>query len=196
MNLICGVDEAGRGPLAGPVIAAAVITDPGFVIDGLRDSKQLSPSARLLIVSEIMAKAKGYAIAAVSCRIIDKINILQASLLAMRTAIEKLPIEPEIILVDGNRLVPGIDRPQQAIVHGDRLIPQIAAASVLAKVARDAHMIAIADMYPEYGFERHKGYCTQAHLAALNRFGPCPIHRRSFAPVAQLFIREQAWPVF
>lgn len=189
--MICGVDEAGRGPLAGPVVAAAVIFDSGLTIAGLKDSKQMSPANRLLMASQIMAQARCFGIAGVSCRLIDKINILQASLLAMRRAIERLPVEPELILVDGNRLIPGLDCRQRALVRGDQLVPQIAAASVLAKVARDAHMITIAEEYPDYGFERHKGYCTKDHLRALSLLGPCSIHRHSFAPVAQLKIWGQ-----
>ena len=192
MTIICGVDEAGRGPLAGPVVAAAVIFDSNPNIAGLKDSKQMSPASRLLMASQIMAQARCFAITGISCRLIDKINILQASLLAMRRAVERLPVEPELIIVDGNRLIPGLDCRQRAVVRGDQLVPQIAAASVLAKVARDALMITMAEEYPDYGFERHKGYCTKDHLEALRLHGPCSIHRRSFAPVAQANIWEKS----
>lgn len=185
LEIICGVDEAGRGPLAGPVVAAAVILDPMRPIDSLADSKLLSPAKRLKIFSEILENAAGYATAGVSCYVIDKINILQASLMAMRMAIEKLPLKPDRILIDGNRIVPDLKIEQQAIVGGDRLILQISAASILAKVTRDCYMHEMAKIYPGYGFERHKGYCTKAHLEALTKLGPCQIHRRSFSPVAQ-----------
>ena len=188
-EIICGVDEAGRGPLAGPVVAAAVVLDSDINIKGLADSKLLTPAQRYRVFSEIIDKAAGYAIAGVSCTVIDKINILQASLLAMRKAVEKLPIRPDKILVDGKFKIPGIGTYQEVIIDGDRLIDQISAASILAKVARDAHMTELANTYPGYGFERHKGYGTKEHIEILNEIGPCPIHRRSFKPVSQMAIR-------
>jgi ribonuclease HII len=184
-EIICGVDEAGRGPLAGPVIAAAVILDSAKPIDGLNDSKLIKPAERYRIFSEIIDRAAGYAVAGVSCSVIDKINILQASLLAMRKAIEGLPLKPDIVYVDGDFLIPGLAIKQEPVINGDRLIAQVSAASILAKVARDAYMIRISSQFPEYGFENHKGYCTEEHLKALERFGPCPIHRRSFKPISQ-----------
>jgi ribonuclease HII len=178
------VDEAGRGPLAGPVIAAAVILDPALPIAGLADSKQLSAARREQLAAEIRAHALAWALGRADVAEIDRINILQASLLAMRRAVENLRIAPDQALVDGKHCPPGLLCPCQAIVKGDATVPAISAASILAKVARDAELCALHDRYPAYGFARHKGYPTLAHREALNRLGPCPEHRRSFAPVA------------
>lgn len=182
--LIAGVDEAGRGPLAGPVIAAAVILDPTHPIPGLADSKQLSSLRREQLAAEIRAHALSWALGRADVAEIDRINILQASLLAMRRAVESLTIAPDQALVDGKHCPLGLACPCQAIVKGDATIPAISAASILAKVARDAELCELHDRYPAYGFARHKGYPTLAHRDALRRLGPCPEHRRSFAPVA------------
>ena len=180
--LIAGVDEAGRGPLAGPVVAAAVILDPDQPIAGLADSKKLSPIRREQLAVEIRAKSLAWALGRAEVAEIDRLNILQASLLAMQRAVTALSIVPEQALVDGNRC-PRLACPCQAIVKGDATVPAISAASILAKVARDAELRELHERYPRYGFARHKGYPTAAHLDALHRFGPCPEHRRSFAPV-------------
>jgi ribonuclease HII len=187
--MICGVDEAGRGPLAGPVIAAAVILDPRRPIDGLADSKQLSAARRERLASEIRAKALAYHIAAASVEEIDALNILQATLLAMQRAVAGLTLRPSEVLIDGDRCPP-LSVPARAIVGGDARVAQISAASILAKTARDAMMRELHLRYPQYGFDRHMGYGTAAHLAALRLHGPCPAHRRSFAPVRQLAL----WP--
>ncbi|HHW79074.1 MAG TPA: ribonuclease HII [Xanthomonadaceae bacterium] len=192
--LIAGVDEAGRGPLAGPVVAAAVILDPAHPIAGLADSKKLSANRRERLAVEIRAKALAWALGRAEAAEIDRINILQASLLAMRRAVAALSIVPERVLVDGNRC-PALTCPCQAIVKGDATVPAISAASILAKVARDAELRRLHDRYPRYGFAQHKGYPTVAHRDALRRHGPCPEHRCSFAPVAaalQTFIED--WP--
>lgn len=181
--LIAGVDEVGRGPLAGPVVAAAVILDPARPIAGLADSKTLSPLRREQLATEIRAKALAWALGRAEVAEIDRLNILQASLLAMQRAIAALSIVPEQALVDGNRC-PLLACPCRAIVKGDATVPAISAASILAKVARDAEMGELHERYPRYGFAQHKGYPTAAHRDALRRFGPCPEHRRSFAPVA------------
>jgi len=182
--LIAGVDEAGRGPLAGPVIAAAVILDPARSIAGLADSKQLSEIRREQLAGEIRAHALAWALGRASVAEIDRINILQASLLAMRRAVENLSLAPDRVLVDGKQRPSGLVCPCQALVKGDATVPAISAASILAKVARDAELRELHDRYPDYGFARHKGYPTALHREALRRFGPCPEHRRSFAPVA------------
>ena len=187
--MICGVDEAGRGPLAGPVIAAAVILDPRRPIDGLADSKQLSAARRERLASEIRAKALAYHIAAASVEEIDALNILQATLLAMQRAVAGLTLRPSEVLIDGDRCPP-LSVPARAIVGGDASVAEISAASILAKTARDAMMRELHLRYPQYGFDRHMGYGTAAHLAALRLHGPCPAHRRSFAPVRQLAL----WP--
>ena len=184
-GLVCGVDEAGRGPLAGPVVAAAVILDPQRPIDGLNDSKKLSEKKRTLLAVEIRAHAIAWAIAEASVEEIDRLNILQASLLAMQRAVEALAVAPLKALVDGNKC-PGLSIPVEAIVKGDGSVASIAAASILAKTSRDAQMLELHLRYPLYGFDRHMGYPTAAHFAALQKHGACPIHRRSFAPVAQL----------
>ena len=184
-NLICGVDEAGRGPLAGPVYAAAVILDPAAPIAGLADSKALSASRRDELAGQIHRHALAWAIALASVAEIDAINILQASLLAMRRAVEQLSVAPGEVLVDGIHC-PVIAYPVRAIVRGDSQIAAISAASILAKTARDAEMLRLHQLYPNYGLDRHKGYPTAAHLAALQRHGVCEIHRRSYAPVRRL----------
>ena len=183
--LLCaGVDEAGRGPLAGPVVAAAVILDPKRPIRGLADSKVLTPERREVLAERIRDRATSFAVALACVDEIDTINILQASMLAMRRAVEALGIAPEEVLVDGNRC-PELAFRVRAIVKGDRDVPAISAASILAKTARDAMLVALDREYPAYGFARHKGYATPEHLAALALHGPCPAHRRSFAPVVQ-----------
>lgn len=182
--LIAGVDEAGRGPLAGPVVAAAVIFDPAQRLRGLRDSKLLTPAAREELAIEIRARALAWAVAESDVGEIDALNILQATLLAMKRAIERLTTRPEVVWIDGIHC-PALDYPMRAIVDGDRLIAAIAAASILAKTSRDAMLVELDRSYPKYGFARHKGYATPEHLAALRELGPCPVHRRFFAPVAQ-----------
>jgi ribonuclease HII len=179
---IAGVDEAGRGPLAGPVVAAAVVLDPRRPIEGLRDSKQLTAMQRRELAIRIRADALAYAVAEASVAEIDRLNILQASLLAMRRAIEALQPVVDLALVDGNR-VPTIGIDSRAIVGGDATEPAISAASILAKTHRDMLMRALHKRYPGYGFARHFGYPTPQHLERLNALGPCAVHRRSFAPV-------------
>ena len=186
-GLACGVDEAGRGPLAGPVVAAAVILDPLNPISGLNDSKKLSAKRRDALAVEIRAKALAWSVAEASVEEIDRINILQASLLAMRRAVEGLKIAPEKALIDGNHC-PLLGCPAEAIVGGDGKVASIAAASILAKTVRDAGMLLLHAEYPMYGFDRHMGYPTAFHLQALREHGPSPVHRRSYAPVAQLLL--------
>ena len=183
--LVCGVDEAGRGPLAGAVFAAAVILDKRRPIAGLNDSKKLSEKRRDQLTLEIKEKALAWAVARAEVEEIDRINILQASLLAMQRAVESLSLTPADVLVDGNRC-PDLPLPTRAIVQGDATVAQIAAASILAKTARDADMLLLHVSYPLYGFDRHKGYPTAYHLEALQRHGISPIHRRSFGPVSAL----------
>lgn len=183
--LIAGVDEVGRGPLAGPVCAAAVILDPARPIAGLADSKTLSAARRERLAPLIRERSLAWAIAWSSREEIDRINILQASLLAMQRAVAALGVRPGRVLVDGNRC-PAFGCEAEAIVGGDGRVAAIAAASIIAKVARDAEMTRLALEYPDYGFARHKGYPTAEHLSALRRFGPCPLHRRTFAPVREL----------
>jgi ribonuclease HII len=180
--LVCGVDEAGRGPLAGPVYAAAVILDERHLISGLADSKKLSEKKRDKLAAEIRQHALAWAIGRADVAEIDQINILQASLLAMKRAVESLPFMPSQVLVDGLHC-PRLTMPAQAIVKGDGCVAQISAASILAKTARDAVMLELHDVYPQYGFDRHKGYGTADHLAALRQHGASPAHRASFAPV-------------
>ncbi|HXN16127.1 MAG TPA: ribonuclease HII [Usitatibacter sp.] len=180
--LLCGVDEAGRGPLAGSVFAAAVVLDPARPIKGLADSKQLTEPVRTKLAREIRSKAIAWAVASASVEEIDSINILQASLRAMRRAIEALEIAPEEVFVDG-LYTPEVAFKCRAIVRGDALVAAISAASILAKTARDAEMRLLDRRFPGYGFANHKGYSTPEHLAALQVFGPCEIHRRSFEPV-------------
>ena len=183
--LVCGVDEAGRGPLAGPVYAAAVILDSEQPIVGLADSKALSPARRQELSEKIRRQARAWAIASASVAEIDAINILQASLLAMRRAVEQLSVAPDEVLVDGNQC-PRINYPVRAIIRGDSTIASISAASILAKTARDAEMLRLHRLFPNYGLDRHKGYPTAAHLAALRLHGVSEIHRRSYAPVRKL----------
>ncbi len=179
---LAGVDEVGRGPLVGSVVAAAVILDAARPIAGLTDSKQLSAQRRESLDSEVRARALAFAVAEASAAEVDALNVHHATHLAMRRAIDALVPSAEYLLVDGNRL-PGHHVPGQAVVKGDARHPAIAAASILAKVARDAQMLALDARHPDYGFARHKGYPTREHLAALARLGPLPEHRRSFAPV-------------
>ena len=178
-SLLCGVDEAGRGPLAGPVCAAAVILPAGLEIPGLNDSKKLSEKQREALFEPIKAAAKAYGIAFASVEEIENLNILNATFLAMNRAISQLSPQPELALIDGNRNT-GITVPSRCVVKGDSRCADIAAASVLAKVSRDRYMLEMAEKYPEYGFERHKGYGTKLHYDAIRQYGPCPIHRLSF----------------
>lgn len=179
VELICGVDEAGRGPLAGPVCAAAVILPSNLDIPGLNDSKKLSDKRRRELFPVIKEKAIAYSIAFVDHTQIDEINILQATYLAMEHAINGLQIKPDLALIDGNR-AKDFGVPVKTVVHGDSLSANIAAASVLAKVSRDDYMLEMAQTYPGYGFEIHKGYGTKSHYEALTKLGPCPIHRMTF----------------
>jgi len=185
--IVAGVDEAGRGPLAGPVVAAAVILDDERPIDGLRDSKLLTEARRVELAKAVRRRARAFAVALAEPAEIDGVNILQASLLAMERAVLRLGLKPDLLRVDG-RQVPrfdGADQPflAESVVRGDQLVPAISAASILAKVCRDRLMRRWHRRYPHYGFDSNKGYPTPRHLAALSRFGPCPIHRQSFAPV-------------
>jgi ribonuclease HII len=184
-GLMAGVDEAGRGPLAGPVVAAAVILDDLHPIHGLADSKKLSERRREKLFDEIRSKALCFSIAQASVEEIDTLNILQATLLAMKRAVESLRLKPHMVLVDGNRL-PKLDILAQAIVQGGAKVKAISAASILAKVHRDRLCGAMHQEFPQYGFDQHKGYGTKQHLAALNTHGATPLHRRSFAPVAKV----------
>lgn len=183
-GLVCGIDEAGRGPLAGPVVAAAVILDPARPIPGLNDSKKLSEKKRVALAELIRERAIAWAVAEASVEEIDRINILQASLLAMQRAVAGLAVRPISALVDGNRC-PQLDIPTEAIIQGDGKIASIAAASILAKTVRDAGMRVLHAQYPQYGFDRHMGYPTAAHFKALEEHGASPVHRRSFGPVAK-----------
>lgn len=178
-TLLCGVDEAGRGPLAGPVCAAAVILPAGLELPGLNDSKKLSEKQREALFMPIKAAAKAYGIAFATVEEIENLNILNATFLAMNRAIAQLFPQPELALIDGNRST-GITLPSRCVVKGDSRCADIAAASVLAKVSRDHYMLEMAEEYPEYGFERHKGYGTKLHYEAIRKYGPCPIHRPSF----------------
>lgn len=189
--MLCGVDEAGRGPLAGPVYAAAVILGPAHGIVGLADSKKLSARRRDTLAVQIRQQAAGWAIASASVEEIDALNILQATLLAMRRAVEALSAPPSEVLVDG-LFVPAVTMPARAIVRGDDSVAEIAAASILAKTARDAVMLELHAAFPHYGFDRHKGYPTAAHLAALRAHGVSTAHRRSFAPVRQLLVEGES----
>ena len=184
-GLIAGVDEAGRGPLAGPVVAAAVILDPRNPIKGLADSKKLTALRRDRLFDEIRAKALCCSIAEASVEEIDRLNILQATLLAMRRAVEGLRLMPKLVLVDGNR-IPVLEMLAEAIIKGDALVPAISAASILAKVHRDRWCAELHLQYPEYGFAGHKGYGTLAHMAALREHGACPQHRMTFRPVSEV----------
>jgi ribonuclease HII len=184
-SLLAGVDEVGRGPLAGDVVAAAVILDPQRPVEGLRDSKKLSESRREELAILIRERALAWAIASASVAEIDELNILQASLLAMHRAVQALDSQPEYVLVDGNRL-PDWHYASEPVVRGDNRVPAIAAASILAKVHRDKALIALGDRYPGYGFASHKGYPTAAHLQALQTLGVTPAHRRSYGPVKKV----------
>ena len=185
---ICGVDEAGRGPLAGPVFAACVVLDPDYQIVGLTDSKKLSEKKRDDLTLIIKTRSIAWAIAFASVEEIDQLNILQASLLAMKRAVESLSFVPNKVLVDGNRS-PCLDFPTEAIIGGDNLVPEISAASILAKTARDAEMLRLHHCFPNYGFDQHKGYPTKGHISALQKHGPSVVHRRSFSPVKKLVER-------
>ena len=180
--MICGVDEAGRGPLAGPVFAAAVIFGPETTIPGVADSKALTPAKRDKLAVSIRDLSLAWAVAQASVEEIDRLNILQASLLAMRRAVLALNVTPTLVMVDGNQR-PNLDYPTQTVVRGDASVPEISAASILAKTARDCEMLRLHACYPQYGLDRHKGYPTAAHLQAIRLYGVCDIHRRSFAPV-------------
>lgn len=187
-GIIAGVDEAGRGPLAGPVTAAAVILAPSRPISGLKDSKKLSPHRRERLAAEIRHYALAWAVGWADHNEIDQLNILQAALLAMQRAVQALAVKPVKVLVDGDHC-PELSCPAEAIVHGDSLVPIICAASILAKVERDAAMQRFDEVHPVYGFRIHKGYPTSMHLAALEQYGACTIHRRTFSPVRRLIVR-------
>lgn len=190
VGLVCGIDEAGRGPLAGPVITAAVVLDPTRPLAGLRDSKQLTAARREALAGAIREHALAWALGRAEPEEIDRLNILQATLLAMRRAFDGLRPAPAAALVDGNAR-PDLPCHCEAVVRGDATVPAISAASILAKVARDQEMTMLERRFPGYGFARHKGYPTAAHLDALAQLGPCPAHRRSFGPVAALIDRRR-----
>ena len=179
---VAGVDEVGRGPLAGPVVAAAVILDPGRPIKGLRDSKLLTPARREELFGRIVDAAMAVGLGNVDPETIDRVNILEATRRAMLQAIGQLPVAPELVLIDALRLA-SLTCPQKNLIHGDRRSASIAAASIVAKVTRDRLMVEYDRQFPEYGFARHKGYATSAHLKALDKYGPCPVHRRTFRGV-------------
>jgi ribonuclease HII len=181
---VAGVDEAGRGPLAGPVVAAAVVLDSADGWDGLNDSKQMSAEAREALFARVLERARAFRWAVEGPRAIDRANIRRASLRAMARSVLGLRVTPGLVLVDGVDRIPGVDLPQRAVVDGDATMLSIAAASVLAKVVRDRIMTRLDRVWPDYGFARHKGYGTPEHLAALARLGPCPLHRYSFSPVS------------
>ncbi|NDU85328.1 MAG: ribonuclease HII [Ferrovum sp.] len=185
----CGVDEAGRGPLAGPVVAAAVILRPGDGLDEVRDSKTLTPERREVLAQAVRERALSWSLGEASVEEIDRLNILQATLLAMKRALDGLSIRPAEVWVDGLH-APAIDLPTRAVIQGDQRVKAISAASILAKTARDATLRQLAQRYPEYGFERHKGYGSPEHLERLHRYGPCPHHRRSFAPLRQWLLSQ------
>jgi ribonuclease HII len=189
-GLLAGTDEAGRGPLAGNVVAAAVILDAEAPIAGLDDSKKLSEKKRQQLAVEIKQKALAWAVVSISPQQIDEINILQASLLAMKTAAENLTVTPDHVFVDGNKTLKNCFCENTAIIKGDARVLEISAASILAKVERDEQMLALHVQYPEYGFDRHKGYPTKAHREILQNIGPCPQHRRSYAPVQQALLKN------
>ena len=194
--LVCGVDEAGRGPLAGPVYAAAVILDPARRVNGLADSKVLSAERREVLAGRIKERALAWSVAWASVQEIDHLNIFHASMLAMRRAVQALAVKPEEAWIDGNACPPQLGCSARAFVDGDALHKPISAASILAKTARDAEMRTLHERYPQYGFEKHKGYGTVEHLRALGRHGPCEIHRRSFYAVGVFFQQDlfgQRW---
>jgi ribonuclease HII len=184
VTLVAGVDEAGRGPLAGPVYAACVILDPARPIEGLADSKALTARRRKVLADVIRERALAWAVAEATVEEIDRLNILHATMLAMQRAVTSLTVPPDEVLVDGNRC-PALPMPCRAVVRGDATVAEISAASILAKTARDAVMVSLDRQHPEYGFSRHKGYPTPLHVAALRAFGPTVHHRRSFAPVRE-----------
>lgn len=188
-DCIAGVDEAGRGPLAGPVIAAAVILDPKRPVEGLKDSKKLSAAKRVQLADMIKMHALAWAMGRAEVEEIDRINILQASMLAMQRAVQALPIQPYRVQVDGN-YCPMLVMPVEAVVKGDALVPAISAASILAKVARDREMLVLHEQFPEYCFDQHKGYPTKLHMQRLKAYGICSHHRKSYAPV-QAQVRQQ-----
>lgn len=188
LRLVAGVDEVGRGPLAGAVVAAAVILDPENPIVGLADSKKLSAKKREALDLEIRSKALAWSLGRAEVEEIDHLNILQASFLAMQRALEGLAVQPDHVLIDGNRC-PKLTYSMEAIVGGDSLIPAISAASIIAKVSRDAELVLLDQLYPAYGFAQHKGYPTPSHLNAIRQYGVLPIHRRSFKPIKTLFPR-------
>ncbi|MCG6938776.1 MAG: ribonuclease HII [Gammaproteobacteria bacterium] len=187
-GLLAGTDEAGRGPLAGNVVAAAVILSPDNQIFGLDDSKKLSEKKRQLLADEIKQKALCWSVVSISPQQIDEMNILQASLLAMKTAVENLHMAPDHVFVDGNITLPGCCCENTAIIKGDSRVAAISAASILAKVERDAQMLELHKQYPAYGFDKHKGYPTREHREVLYAIGPCPEHRRSYAPVREALL--------
>ena len=178
-DVICGVDEAGRGPLAGPVYAAAVILPRGYIVDGVNDSKKLSEKKRDLLFDKIVDECVCYSVGTASVEEIDKINILQATFLAMRRAVDGLSVKPDIALIDGNKK-PGLDIEQWDIVKGDAKSANIAAASIIAKVSRDRYMLKLAEKYPQYQFEKHKGYGTKLHYEMLDKYGISEVHRKTF----------------
>jgi len=192
MEKLCGVDEAGRGPLCGPVVAAAVILDPARPIAGLADSKKLSEKRREKLAIEIRENALAWCIAEASVEEIDRLNILHATMLAMQRAVAGLALVPDRVLVDGNRC-PRLELPCEAVVKGDSLVAEISAASILAKTARDAHLLELDKRYPQYGLAGHKGYPTAAHLAALRAHGACDIYRKSFGPVRDVIANPPLW---
>jgi ribonuclease HII len=187
-GLLAGTDEAGRGPLAGNVVAAAVILNPEKPIAGLDDSKKLSEKKRDELAIEIREKALAWAVVSISPQQIDEMNILQASLFAMRSAAEQLDVRPDHVFVDGNKVLLDCFCGNTAIIKGDSRVAEISAASILAKVARDAQMVELHQQYPEYGFDKHKGYPTKVHREILQQIGPCPEHRRSYAPVREAML--------
>ena len=187
-GLLAGTDEAGRGPLAGNVVAAAVILNPILPIYGLDDSKKLSEKKRLVLAVEIKKNALSWSVVSISPQKIDEMNILQASLYAMKTAAEKLKVRPDHVFVDGNKTLVDCFCDNTAIIKGDSRVAEISAASILAKVERDAQMLELHKQYPEYGFDQHKGYPTKMHREILNEIGPCPEHRRSYAPVRHAMV--------
>ena len=192
-KIIAGVDEVGRGPLIGAVVTAAVILDPNQPIAGLADSKKLSEKKRIKLAEEIKAKALAWSLGRAEAEEIDQLNILQATMLAMQRAIQGLAIQPDFVLIDGNRIPKDLGICAQAVVKGDSLVAEISAASILAKVARDQEMIALHQKYPEYGFDRHKGYPTALHLEKLATYGVLPEHRRSFAPVKRYLEQNKVY---
>lgn len=187
--IICGVDEAGRGSAIGGVWVAACILDPDNPIEGLRDSKKLTAKRKEELAEEIKRKALSWHIEIASLEEVETHNVLNATLRAMRKSVEGLHIRPDKVYVDGNRL-PSLDIPAEAVVKGDDLIPEISAASILAKVARDHAMMDLHELYPQYGIDKHKGYLTKDHMAALEKHGPCPIHRKTYAPVRNLLEKQ------